>query len=417
MTLSAVAYPFIQASPPWLSGVMAWLALLFLLPCLALVQRIQASILFIVGVISLAWAWSRGVPPDMLTLINSNNSLLTLLAGVSFLRLVTLPAAGQDDALPRGRGAFIRTLAGTHLFSSVINLSALLIVADRLARKHRLQRNTAVPLARAFSAAAFWSPFFAAMGVALTYAPGASLPVLVLQGLPLACIALVYTFFECLWTDRDRLQHYAGYPLHFSALWIPGVLVIGVVAVHRLHPEISVLLIVASLSLLLTVLVSLLRNPREAMPSLRLHTLTGLPAMSGELALFLSAGILSAGLSGLFRSFDGLLPIAVFNFPVAASSLLAMVALSIAGIHPVISIAILGAWLAPLHPDPDLLGTVFLCSWAIGVVAAPLSGMNLALHGRYGVRGKSVIRWHYRYVLVMLLAAILLLGWYTRALD
>ena len=373
--------------------------------------------MFVVGVICLVWAWSRGVPPDVLALINSNNSLLALLAGVSFLRLVTLPAAGRDDALPRGRGAFLRTLAGTHLFSSVINLSALLIVADRLARGRRSQRNTVVPLARAFSAAAFWSPFFAAMGVALTYAPGASLPVLVLQGLPLACLALVYTYFECLWTDRDRLQHYAGYPLHFSALWIPGVLVIGVMAIHRLYPEVSVLLVVAGLSLLLTVLVSLLRNSHEAMPSLRLHTLTGLPAMSGELALFLSAGILSAGLSGLFHSFDGLLPITVFSFPVAVGSLLVMVVLSIAGIHPVISIAVLGAWLAPLHPDPNFLGAVFLCSWAIGVIAAPLSGMNLALHGRYGVRGRDVIRWHYRYVLVMLVAAISLLAGYAHGID
>ena len=413
MALAAIISAITHKVPAWLPGILAWSALFLVLPRLVFAQRIQATVLLSAGVASLMLAWSRGTPPDSVSLLNSNNNLLVLLAGVSYLRLVTIPETGNSEPLPHGRLAFIRTLLGTHLFSSVINLSALLIVADRLSDGYRLDRESAVPLARAFSAAAFWSPFFAAMGVALTYAPGASLSRLVLQGLPLACIALVYTYIESLKSDHYRLRNYAGYPVHFSALWIPFVMVLGVLWIHHLRPELSVLLVVAGLSLILTVLTSLLRNPDTAITAFRTHTLESLPTMSGELALFLSAGVLSAGLGSLFHSVENLLPVLTLTFPVAAGALMVMVILSILGIHPVISITILGAWLSPQKPDPDLLGTLFLCSWAIGVVAAPLSGMNLALHGRYGVKGKNMIFWHYRYVLFMLLVAITLIGWYT----
>ena len=87
-----------------------------------------------------------------------------------------------------------------------------------------------------------------------------------------------------------------------------------------------------------------------------------------------------------------------------------MVLLAIIGIHPVISIAIVGTWLAPLSVDPNVLGTLFLSVWAVGVTASPLSGISLALIGRYGLSSRSILLWHYRYALVMLVACSLMIG-------
>ncbi|HHJ35868.1 MAG TPA: hypothetical protein ENJ87_08885, partial [Gammaproteobacteria bacterium] len=375
MILSAIAHMIIPQVPPWLAGTLAWLAMFVLLPALVMLQRIQAMTLISIGLLCMYWGWSRGIDTDIMALISKNDSLLALLAGVSYLRLVTLPSDDESQILPTGRAAFLPTLIGTHLFSSVINLSALLIVTERLQQKQQLNRVTVVPLMRAFSAAAFWSPFFAAMGVALTYAPGASLTTLVLQGIPLVFVALAYTAREFYRCSDEEIKQYQGYPVHFSALWVPALLVFCVLVVHQFKPDFSVILIVAGLSLLITVLISMLRDPEDATRALRRHTLEQLPKMSGELALFLSAGVLAVGLSTLFQSFDALSPNLEFSFQLAVMLLLLIVVLAVVGIHPVISIATLGVWIAPLHPDPDVLGTIFLSGWAIGVVAAPLSGL------------------------------------------
>ena len=83
--------------------------------------------------------------------------------------------------------------------------------------------------------------------------------------------------------------------------------------------------------------------------------------------------------------------------------------LSALGIHPVISIATAGGLIAPLEPDPNLLGMVFLMTWALGVSLSPFSGMHLAMQGRYGIDSYRFLGWNWRFALVVLavdLAAI-----------
>ena len=408
------AQVFNPAIPEWLAGVCAWLAMLILLPKLTNVQRIQSAILISAGLLCLFWGNARGGELHLSETLSKNNTLLVLLAGVSYLKLITQPLSDTKRALPKGGRAFISTLLGTHFFSSVINLSALLIVSDRLAKNHRLNRATAVPLMRAFSSAAFWSPFFAAMGVALIYAPGASLTALMIQGIPLVAFALFYTTVEFYLKNKEEVDNYQGYPIVSSALWLPCLLVAGVIAIHEVMPDISTLLIVASLSLGLTVLVTIIWQKKNSFNLLMQYTLNDLPKMHSELSLFLSAGVLAVGLSVLLNTFSGEMPLLDFTFLLAAGLLLMIVVLAIMGVHPVISIATMGVWLEPMQTNPDILGTVFLSGWAIGVVAAPLSGLNLVLHSRYGVSAKNVFHWHYRYVISMLLVTMTLLWVYMK---
>ena len=88
--------------------------------------------------------------------------------------------------------------------------------------------------------------------------------------------------------------------------------------------------------------------------------------------------------------------------------------LAIAGVHPVISIATAQGVLAPLAPDPNLLGITYLMAWGTGVAISPFSGMHLGMQGRFGIDARGFLRWNASFTLVMLLIHGLVLQIYER---
>ena len=124
--------------------------------------------------------------------------------------------------------------------------------------------------------------------------------------------------------------------------------------------------------------------------------------MSGELLLFLAAGVLAAGIGSLVQSSGWSLHLFGFGATEASLMLLLMVALSVLGVHPVISIATAHGLLMPLAPDPNLIGATYLMAWAQGVAISPLSGMHLGMQGRFGIDARGFLRWNGRFTLVML---------------
>jgi len=407
MMITAVMRLFIDEIPAWLPGVLASVSITLLISKLLFMQQIQSLALVSIGLVCGFLAYSRGVDINIGSFFSKNATLLALFAGVSYLRLITMPQLDKEERLPIGKGAYLRTLFGTHLFASVINLSVSTLLTDRLVRNNYLSRELAVPMTRAIGSAAFWSPFFAAMGVAITYAPGASLSALIMQGLPLALAGLIFTMVAEFRKDESAVDNFVGYPIHFSALWLPTVLFVGVIFFHELKPDWSIVLLVAGLSFLLTVIVSLIRSPTNVSRQLYKHTVNELPKMSGELTLFFSAGVFSAGLGQLLVSYNGLLPEVDMSYFTAFSAFISMVLLSIMGIHPLVSIAAFGAWFSSAQFDPNVLGFIFLSAWGIGVVAAPLSGLNLSLQGRFSLAPAIFLKWHYKYVLLMIVLVML----------
>jgi hypothetical protein len=173
MILFAVIHGIWPVFPAWPSGLSAWLAGALLWTRTPRRQRIQVGILAVLGLMGLVWGWHNGGSVDAAALIDQNHALLSMLAAVSFLRLVSMPDAGQEEALPRGGHAYLRTLVGIHLFGAAINLSAVVIIGDRLARQGSFDKRTGILISRGFSSAALWSTFFAGMAVVLTYSPRA----------------------------------------------------------------------------------------------------------------------------------------------------------------------------------------------------------------------------------------------------
>ncbi|MGD1984097.1 MAG: hypothetical protein PVF93_09355 [Chromatiaceae bacterium] len=401
--------------PPAAAGIAWWAAGMLLLNRLHGLQRIQTVLMLAVGLAGLAYAATRGVLIDWRQAISGNQALLAMLAAVTFLRLISLPRIEPGEPDPRGRAALWRTLLGVHLFGSVINLSAVMILGDRQSRRSPLTPLQAVTLSRGFALAAHWSPFFAAMGIALSHAPGARLPVLSLIGMPLAALGLLLTAWQL--ARWPAARDYTGYPMHFAALWVPGLLAAIVLVFHGLIPALPILTLISASALGMTLLVLVLRLQSRAWADLRSHVENGLPAMAGELALFLAAAVLATGIQAAVQAQGWTLQVSSFGASEAWLMLLAMVALSIVGVHPVISIATAQGLMTPLAVDPNLLGITYLMAWAVGVSISPFSGMHLGMQGRFGIDSRGFVRWNGGFTLIMLLIHGVALQAYERFIS
>lgn len=404
------AFNFLQLAEPsvptWLSGLCAWLSLALLFTCTPWRHFIQFWLLAGFGTAFLCWGFSRGAEISFSDLLVQNNSLLVMLYSVGFLRLVAIPTA-ETGELPRGRMAFIKTMLGIHVLGAVINLSILVLVAGRYHALGLLRRDTVSLMGQAFSAAAFWSPFFAAMGVALTYAPGAQLLAVMVYGLLLTVMALVLMTLLAGGWRLQRIQDFPGYPMQLSNLVIPATLAVGVMGLHLLFPHITVLSLVATSSISLVFAVLLFRNKHSAWPQFKQHLLEAAPRMGRELALFLGAGVLSLGLQTVLGTIGEFQILKQFGGVEASLLLGGAILVSMLGIHPIISIAVIGPLVLPLQPNLELLATLFLSMWSLGVVANPISGTNVMLHGQFGVSGRDAFRWNLKYVILMWLLSSL----------
>ena len=72
-------------------------------------QRIQTLAMLLVGGAGLIYAGLAGGEAQLEKALVGNQALLAMLAGVSFLRLVSLPAVDAGEADPRGPAALRRT--------------------------------------------------------------------------------------------------------------------------------------------------------------------------------------------------------------------------------------------------------------------------------------------------------------------
>jgi len=407
MIIASVLAGFGLSDFLWVAGFSALSALVLLWPRTRRAQRIQCGIFVATGFACLAFAWSQGYDGlPVKQMLTQNHLLISLLSAVSFLRLIT-DARGAGPQTPRkGENAFLQTIAGIHLFSSVINLSALIIFGDALAKKQKLERTTATSLQRGFSLAALWSPFFAAMGTCLLYAPGTKLPDLWLASIPLCLFGLALTWAEHRFRRSGRLDAFEGYPVNFRALWVPSLMVVCVLTTNTLFPDVSVLVLVSALSVIVTALVLAIRESFfRAITTVRNFSHTRLPDMYAELVLFFSTGVMATGISVLVAQTQPTLNVVGFTPGIAIGLLAILLLLAVAGVHAIVSIVAASAIVMPLNPEPAVLAFIFLTSWSVGATGGPISGLNLAMQSRYGMTMLECFTWNLRYTIGMFLGA------------
>lgn len=401
--LGVLAYPALMLP----AAICGWLALGCVWTRLASRVRGISLALMTVGLAGIGWGAIHGVAPDWQAALTNGLPIVGLLVGVSFLQLVTVPSAADMTGKQRDSGlrGFQNTFAGVHLFGAVINLSAVLIVADQLRRHEPLGRAETILLTRGFTTAELWSPFFAAMAVTLTFAPGANLIHLMAVGLPMALLAAGGTWMG---TGRHVSENFRGYPVDFQRLIIPSILAILVIGIYVARPDLSVIAVITTLAPIVALTGVALSGTNPGQRAVR-HVCYNIPRVENELALFLSAGVMAAGLHGVILQLDDWTPFSAFGAIEAWLVIVGIVVLALVGVHPVIGVAAVGTLLSPLRPDPTLLGVAFLMGWSVATVASPFSGLNLTMQGRYGVGMGQIFKWHWRYNLAMVAAAAPLL--------
>jgi len=378
-------------------------ALLFWLASFKLRKKIsprnarQSLILVAIGIVLSIFSFWQNQSVSWLGLLRGNVGIVAMLVGVSFLTLISQPKIGAKESLPKGKRTIISTFLGVHLFGAVINVSSIFIHADRLSANRALSRSQIVVLTRGFSTAAFWSPFFGAMAVALSYAPSANLAILMLVGAIMAASSLFYTFFEVKRLSQE--DTFYGYPLRLSSLYLPSLLTVLVFVVHYFYPSLSVLFIITLSAPLLCLLI--LSKRKQAKDIVIAHVEGRVANMHNEIVLFLSAGVFGFGLQAVLANQSWFAPFAQFDAIAASICFLIIIGLSMIGFHMLIGISIIAPIALPLAPDPTLLAFIFLASWAIGAAVGPLSGMNISIQGTYNISSQKILRWNFRYAVLL----------------
>ncbi len=414
VSVLAVIGDFIPAWPDWITGVIGWTACALLWCRVKPVQRRIIFLLLAFGGAGVAWGISAGHAGLLNRALSQNLPLIGMLIAVSFLQLIGTRAGADDKRLSTGPGALFRTLVGVHLFGSVINFSAMAIFADRLSAHKKLSLDQATALSQSFIIGALWSPFYGAMAVALTFAPGASLTRLISIGLPVALIGIGWSWFTLSSPRHGGAREFEGYPLHLEALWVPFMLVVSVLVLHEWQPSWSVLAIITLSAPAITALTLLARDGNRAGAAMVRVVEVRLPEIGGEMALFMAAGVLSAGMAGMVSALHIGLPFSHFGATEAGITAVGITLAAWLGFHPVILGMVVGPWFAQLNPDPNLLAMSILMPWAFGLTACPLGNSLLALQARYDVSMRDLLLRNRWFGFQMLMLSVIVLQLYER---
>jgi hypothetical protein len=247
----------------------------------------------------------------------------------------------------------------------------------------------------------------------MTLAPSMDFTTVFAFGLPLALLAGALSVMEL--GRRFDLDAVAGYSLSPRSLLMPvGMAALVMLFHYGLTPWLSIVSIITFLLPAVALASNLPRGLGWTLRRVRGHALDRLPAMRGEVSLFLCAGLLTQGLSAFISAATGSdwTLFAHFGAPQAVASFLAIVASAAAGLHPIIGVSVLASMLELEGSRQTLFAFVALASWAVGTSVGPLSGINLSLQGRYGVSGMAMMRHNLGYagaLSTLVVAAIVLL--------
>lgn len=378
---------------------LAWFSNLAMWRTLPKGAKKQVSILMGIGLAALVFAAFRGVVMSWQEVFAVNLPMLAMFVAVSFLDLTS----SKDDqrSLPTGFKAILNTAAGVQLLGAVINLSVVMVFADRIKGVGKLAPAQQFILTRSFASAAWWSPFFVATGVALTYAPGMKWHETLIPGAFMAIFGIFFSTIEAYF--RSNKGDFKGYPIRVESLFIPVILAVLVILLHFIWPNSSILILICLISPIAAIIL-MKAKPRKAV---LLHFVEyKLPRIGSQFALFLAAGIFSNGIKAITLCYPQFFDLHDLTFtPTLFAGVLAGIIIAgYIGIHPVVSIAIVSPMLLPLHPDPTQLGFLFLSSWAISAGSSALTGLGLLMTSRYQIPAKVIMAnsWHYTIVMWLL---------------
>ncbi|MGP9675066.1 MULTISPECIES: hypothetical protein [unclassified Halomonas] len=387
-----------------------WLAVILLWKDIPKRSRFQAGVLMVLGILMLLVArfyYHNHV--DWPAMLQGNAFVVAMLVGVSFISLVGKQQGRKKAPGKRltGSGGVLRTWLGVHFLGTILNISTVIMVGDRLARTAPLTIPQYLALNRGLSSAALWSPFFASMGIVIALAPQMQYSYVALFGFPLAMISGLLTTLEL--GRRFDLREVYGFSLAPRSLLMPVIMALLVMVFHFwLTPRLSIVGIITFLIPAVALIYNLREGTGYTLWRVRQHTTTRLPAMRGEVSLFLAAGLFTLGLSALVAAVagNGWTLFETFGAQQGMISFLSIVLSALVGLHPIIGVSVLASIVSLHGGEHTLFAFVCLCSWAVGTSVGPLSGINLSLQGRYGINGYHMMKNNLLYAAVMSLLSL-----------
>ena len=397
---------FLQNDFLIIASFFAWLSFVFIFPTLK--DKKILLILMFFSFVAYIICMYNDFKIDYIKVFTVNQYLLTLLIGVVFLRLIATPKKEKNIVFPKGKNSFIKTYLGVHLFGSVINLSSLILVADKMYKKSPLTNAQIVLLTRSFASDAYWSPFFVSFAAATTYAPNLNTSLIMLNGIILALFAFIITYIDVTKNKEFDIQNFYGYPLSLENLYLPVILATLVLVTNHFYPNTKVIILVSLFSIsMVFVLLPFKTSLNEARKLIKKHILYELPKMKSELSLFLVAGVFGVLVGSILIGLNLSLPFKIFDWQIASILLLIFIFLAFIGVHPIITIAIIGDYLNGVNHT--LLALTFLMAWSTTVSTSPFSGLNMTIVARYDFSSKEIFRLNIFYALKMYLICILCL--------
>ncbi|ETI60469.1 hypothetical protein [Marinomonas profundimaris] len=387
-----------------LPTLLAWAANIAMWHTLAPSAKRQVSWLMGIGIATLLFAGSKGIWMSWQQVFAVNVPMLAMFVAVSFLDLTS--STDKNRPLPKGLSAIFNTTLSVQVLGAVINLSVIMVFADRMKAAIKLTPVQQLILTRSFAAAAWWSPFFVATGVALIYAPGLQWQKTLVPGLAMAFIAVIFTTAEAYYRTKGDFH---GFPIRRESLFIPLFLALAVILFHFIWQDISILVLICILAPSATILLMRTDSRRKSLAHFVNHKL---PQIGSQFALFLAAGIFSNGISAIILSYPEYFNLDNFTFSALLFSvvLACMILAGVIGIHPVVSIAIASPMLLPLNPDTTQLGFLFLSAWAISAGSSGLTGLGLLMTSRYHIPTRTIVANSAHYALFMWLLCSLVNG-------
>lgn len=390
-----------------ISGLCAWIS--FVIFFITLQKKKLLLVLLSLSFIFFAISSFNSFKINYYNIFIVNQYLITLLIGVGFLRLITTPNnISLNEVPPKGIKSFVKTYFGVHLFASVINLSALILIADKMYKKNFLTNTQIILLTRSFANDAYWSPFFVAFAAVVVYMPKLNTSTILLNGIVLAFIGFLITYFEVKNDKKNLINIFEGYSISFSSLYLPFSLAFLVLVTNYFFPHIKVIILISLFSFFLALIIlPIKKSIKKAIIEITNHILVELPKMKAEISLFLVAGMFGVIMSSILLGLNLQLPFEKFDWIIASILLAIFILLGFIGIHPLITIAIIGDLLNQV--DHTLLAVTFLMAWATTVSTSPFSGSNLTIVSRYDFNAKDIFKLNMFYALKMYLVSVIFL--------
>lgn len=383
---------------------LGWLFVVLEAPRLAAKQRPLILSLAVAGAFFSVLAWSYGSDATLLELLDEHLKLAMLLTAISFIGLAIKPHASQTS---KGFKSYISTLLGMHFFSAVANFSAIPVVGDQVKRNDTVDRLSQSILARGFSLSVLWSPFLSITPLVLEQVPGAEVSAIYPYSVPLAVCGILITLLEARFRYSSRFSNYQGYPMKLVTLKIPMLLISSVLILTWAFPHYSTVVLVSAVSVLIPLLIIAMQQGLTSCgETLKVHVFERLAQSRTEVCLFLSAGLLAAGVKACIGVGLISLPFTETNAYVASISLVAIVIIASLGINQLAVVAIFAGLLADVTTTPTIMAVAYIYATALSMFTSVFSGTNMILRARYNCRSRAILRNQLPFTLLMLVVGI-----------